>query len=104
MVQLLRYALGSLKSRPVNYVLDLDLYSGLSDFSGQQKALVQHLGADTGSSGPCWGKKEHTASVHVPLMIGTEVSHSLGILASADNLISYVRVDGNGNMSSILTD
>ena len=58
--------------------------------------------ADTGSSGPCWGKKEHIASMHVPLMTGTEVSHSLGIPTSTGNLVLYVRDDGNGNMSSIL--
>ena len=65
---------------------------------------MQHSEADTGSSGPCWGKKEHTASVHVPLMTGTEVSRILGIPASAGNLVLYVRDDGNGNMSSILID
>ena len=64
---------------------------------------MPHLEADIGSSGPCWGKKEHTVSVHVPLMTGTEVSRSLGILASMGNLISYVQADGNGNISSVLT-
>ena len=64
---------------------------------------MPHSEASTGPSGPCWGKKEHTVSVHVPLMTGTEVSYSLGILASTGNLVSHVRVDGSGNMSSVLT-
>ena len=64
---------------------------------------VPHSKADTSSSGPCWGKKEHTASVHVLLMTKTEVSRSPVITASASNLVLYVRVDGNGNMSSVLT-
>ena len=63
---------------------------------------MQQPGTDTGSSNPHWGEKEHTASVHVPLITTTEVSRSLGIPAFAGNLISYVRVDGNGNMSLIL--
>ena len=62
-----------------------------------------HSKADTGSSGPCWGKKEHTASVHVPLMTGTVSSQNPRILASAGNLASYVQADGNGNMLSVLT-
>ena len=36
---------------------------------------MQHPGTDTGSSDPHWGEKEHIASVHVPLMTGTEASH-----------------------------
>ena len=64
---------------------------------------MQHLGTDTGSSGPHWGKKEHIASVHVPPMIGTEVSRGPGIPASSGNLISHVRAIDNGNMSSVLT-
>ena len=59
--------------------------------------------ADTGSSGPCWGKKKHTAFVHVPLMTRTVSSQNLGILASEGNPASYVQADGNGNMSSVLT-
>ena len=62
-----------------------------------------HHEAETGSSSPCWGKKEHTAFVHVPLMTGIEVSRSLGIPTSTSNLISYTQADGNGNMSSVLT-
>ena len=64
---------------------------------------MQHPRTDTGSSSPHWGEKEHTASVHVPPMTEIEVSHCPRILASASNLISHVRADGNGNMSSILT-
>ena len=64
---------------------------------------MPHPETDTCSLGPYWGEKEHTTSVHVPLMIGTEVSHSPGIPTSAGNLVSYVQDDGNGNMSSTLT-
>ena len=64
---------------------------------------MQHPRTDTGSSGPHSGKKEHIASVHVPPMNGTEVSCSPGILASAGNLVLYVRAIENGNMSSVLT-
>ena len=56
---------------------------------------MQHPETDIGSSGPYWGKEEHTVSVHVPLMTGTEVSHSPGIPASTDNLVSYVQANGN---------
>ena len=64
---------------------------------------MQHLGIDTGSSSPYWGEKKQTVSGHVPLMTGTEVSRSLGIPAFVSNLVSYVRVDDNGNMSLVLT-
>ena len=64
---------------------------------------MPHSEADTGSSGPHWGKKEHIASVHVPPMIRTKVSCSPRIPASASNPASYVRADGSGNMSSVLT-
>ena len=63
---------------------------------------MPHFKADTSSSGLCWGEKEHTASMHVPLMIGIELSRSPGIPASVGNLVSYLWVDGNGNMSSVL--
>ena len=43
-------------------------------------------------------------STSVSLMTGTEVSRILGIPASKGNLVSHVRVDGNRNMSSVLTD
>ena len=59
---------------------------------------MQHLGTDTGSSGLHRGEKEHTASVHVPLMTGFEASHGLEIPASEGNLASYVQDDGNDNM------
>ena len=39
----------------------------------------------------------------VPLMTGTEVSHDPEILASMGNSISHVQVDGNDNMSPVLT-
>ena len=64
---------------------------------------MQYPEPDTCSPSLYWGKEEHTASVHVPLMTRTEVSHSPGILASAGNLISYVQDDGNENISSTLT-
>ena len=64
---------------------------------------MPHFEADTDSSGPYWGKKEHTAYVRIPLMTGTEVSRSPGIPASVGNPASHVQADGNGNMSSVLT-
>ena len=87
----------------MSLVLNFDLYSGLSGSSVQQKTLVQHPVTDIGSSGPCWGKKEHTASVHVPLMAGTMLSQNPGILASKGNPASYVQADGSRNMSSVFT-
>ena len=51
---------------------------------------MQHPETDTGSSGPYRGDNEHTVSVHVPLMTGTEVSHDPKILASEGNSASYV--------------
>ena len=39
----------------------------------------------------------------VPVMSGTEVSHDPRILASVGNPVSYVKADGNDNMSSVLT-
>ena len=67
---------------------------------------MQHPTTDIGSSDPHrgekehphQGEKEHIASVHIPLMIGTEASHGPEILASEDNLASHVHVDGNDNM------
>ena len=61
---------------------------------------MQYLGIDIGSPGLCWGKKEQTASVHVPLMIGTVMSHNSRIPAAMDNPISYAQADGNDSMSS----
>ena len=43
-------------------------------------------------------------SVHVLLMIGTEVSHNSKIPTSAGNPISSVQDGGNGNMSPVLAD
>ena len=63
---------------------------------------MQYSGTDAGSSGPHWGEKEQTVSVHVPLMTRTVSSHNPGILASEGNLASYVQVDGSNNMSSVL--
>ena len=54
--------------------------------------LVHHPGTDTSPLGPCGGKEERTASVRVPLMIGTVVSH-----ASAGNPVYNAQVGGNGN-------
>ena len=59
---------------------------------------MQYPGTDTGSSGPHWGEKEHIASVHVPLMIGTEASHGPAIPTSEGNPASYVQANYNGNM------
>ena len=63
---------------------------------------MQHLGTDTGSLSPCWGKNKHTMSVHVPLMTGTMPSKNPGIFASEGNPASYVQANGNGNMSLVL--
>ena len=35
---------------------------------------MQHPGTDTSPFSPHWGEKEHTASVHVPMMTGTALS------------------------------
>ena len=61
---------------------------------------MQHPGTDIGFPSPCSGKEEQTASAHVPLMIGTLMSHNFGISASVDNPVSYAQADGNGSMSS----
>ena len=58
----------------------------------------------TGPSGLHWDEKEQTVSAPIPLMTRTEVSPILGILASTGNLVSHVQADGNGNMSSFLSD
>ena len=64
---------------------------------------VPHLRNDTGSPGSCWGKERQTVSMHVPLMIRTEVSHNLGIPASMGNLVSCVQACGSDNMSYALS-
>ena len=65
---------------------------------------MQHPGTDTGPSSPYWGEKEQTVSALVPPIIRTKVSRIPRIHASAGNLVSHVQVDGNGNMSSVLSD
>ena len=65
---------------------------------------MQHPETGTGPFGPHRGEKEQIVSTPVPLMIGTEVSHILRIPASTGNLVSHVRVDGNGNIPSVLND
>ena len=87
----------------MSHVLDLDPYFGLSDLPVTWLVLVQYLGADTCFPGPYWGKKEHTTSMHVPLMTGTKVSQNSEIPAYVGNLVSYAQVDGNGSMSSALS-
>ena len=64
---------------------------------------MQHLRTDTGSSGPHWGKKEQTVSMHVPLMTETVLSHNLGIPAFEGNPASYVQADYSNNMPSVLS-
>ena len=64
---------------------------------------MQHPGTDIGSSGPCWGKKEQTASVHAPLMIGSVAPHNFKIPASEGNPVSSVQAGGSGNTLSALT-
>ena len=60
---------------------------------------MQHPGTDIGFPGPCWGKEKQTASAHVPLMIGTVMSHNSEIPASVENLVSCAQADDNGSMS-----
>ena len=43
-------------------------------------------------------------SVHVPLMIGIEVSHNPGIPASLGNLVSCVQAGGSYSMSPAPSD
>ena len=63
---------------------------------------MQRPVTDTVSPSPWWGKEEQIASVYVPLMIGTEVSHKSVILDFKDNPVSGVQADGNGNMAPSL--
>ena len=67
---------------------------------------MQYPETSTGPLGPHWSEKEQIVFTLVPLMSGTKVSHNHGIPASAGNLnlVSYIRADGNGNMSSVLTN
>ena len=81
-----RHTPGSLKSRPESLDLDLDSCLGLFGMSAIQPLLVPHLGIDTSSPGAHdGGKEEQIASVHVPLMIRTEVSHNYEIPAFVGN-------------------
>ena len=61
---------------------------------------MQHPRTDTDSSGPRRGEKEHTAFVHVPLMVGTEVFHGPEIPTSEGNPVSHVQAHGNDNLLS----
>ena len=61
---------------------------------------MPHTGTDTGSLGLYRGKERQTLSMHVPLMIGTEVSHNPGIFTSVGNPISCVEAGGSDRMSS----
>ena len=66
---------------------------------------MPHLETDTGPSRPHWDEKKQIVSAPVPLMTRTEVSRILGIPASAGNLVSHIRANDNGNMSSyVLSD
>ena len=46
---------------------------------------MQHPGTDTIFSSPWWGREEQTASVYVPMMIRTMVSHNSSIPAFDGN-------------------
>ena len=59
---------------------------------------MQCPATDIVSPGPWWGKDKQTASMHVPLMIGAEVSHNFGIPAFEDNPALGVQADGNSNI------
>ena len=61
---------------------------------------VPHPKTDTGSLSLYWGKERQTVSVHVPLMIGTEVSHNPGIPTFVGNPVSCVQADASDRMSS----
>ena len=63
---------------------------------------MEYPRTDTGSPGPCWGKEEQNASVYVPLMTGTMVSHSFGIPTSEGNLVFSVQAGGTENILSAL--
>ena len=65
---------------------------------------MQHPETDAGPFGPHWGKKEQIVSTFIPLMTRTKVSCITWNPSSAGNLVSHVQADGNGNMSSVLTD
>ena len=70
---------------------------GIVQWNSNRRDHPGNLGGVSGS-GPV------TVSALVSLMTGTEVSHIPGIPASTGNLFLHVRADGNGNISSVLTD
>ena len=63
--------------------------------------LVPHLWIDVGSFGPYWGVEESTVSTLAPLMIGTTVSHNIGIPVVGGNPIYSVWAGGTANTPSI---
>ena len=48
---------------------------------------MPHSEADTGSSSPCWGKKEQTMSKCASLMTGTVASHNSEIPTFVGNFV-----------------
>ena len=48
---------------------------------------MPYLEADTGSSGPCWGKKEQTMVKCASLTIGTMASHNSKIPTFVGNSV-----------------
>ena len=65
---------------------------------------MQHPETDTGSPSPYQDKENGSMSMHVPLMIGTVMSHNPRIPTSKGNSVSYVQDDGSRNMSLALAD
>ena len=92
----------SLKCQRVAPDLYLDPYSGLSNLSVTEKALVQYPMPETGPSGPSWGKKEQTVSVDAQLVLETVVSQNSRIPTSKGNLVSHVQAADNGSIYSAL--
>ena len=86
----------------MNLVLDLDPCPDPCGPSAKYLMLVQHPRIDTGSSGPCWGKEEKTASVYTPLMTGTMMSHNCRIPTYEGNPVSSVQAGGIGNIVSAM--
>ena len=83
---------------------DLDPYPGPSSLSVLSKVLAWHYATETGSSDPYRGEKEQTASVIVPPMSWTAVSHILGISTFMGNPASCVQAGDSRNISSALLD
>ena len=61
---------------------------------------MHHPETDTSFPGPYWNKENPTVSMHIPLMIGTTVSHNPGIPASEGNFVSCVQADGRCIMNT----